>query len=145
MAEKKEGKEPKNAVHQNAIMVETIKKENFHQKLYTNYGVNPFRRLHTLAPKPNAPPEDLSGITEEDSHFVGVIERAHLEPTKKYTVPQTESQEIGWITKPLLETNKADSRLYFPKNSCEITKYMDAYWRCNIACNRQSYEFNAFV
>ena len=38
------------------------------------------------------------------AHFIQVIKRANLEPTKKYTVPQTESQEIGWITRPLVRT-----------------------------------------
>ena len=36
-------KEPKNAVHQNAILKETVTKENRHQKLYTNYSINPFK------------------------------------------------------------------------------------------------------
>ena len=37
-------KEPLNFVHQNAILCETINKETRHQKLYTNYSVNPFRK-----------------------------------------------------------------------------------------------------
>lgn len=37
-------KEPVNIVHQNAILCETIKKENQCQRLYTNYGVNPFKK-----------------------------------------------------------------------------------------------------
>ena len=35
-------------------------------------------------------------------HFLKVIKRANEEPVKKYTKPQTEAQEIGWITKPLV-------------------------------------------
>lgn len=35
-------------------------------------------------------------------HFKKVISRAHLEPVKKYTYPQTEAQEVGWITRPLV-------------------------------------------
>jgi hypothetical protein len=35
-------------------------------------------------------------------HFLKVINRANQEPVKKYTYPQTESQEYGWITKPLV-------------------------------------------
>jgi hypothetical protein len=31
-----------------------------------------------------------------------MIRRANLEPTKKYKSPQTSSQEIGWITTPLV-------------------------------------------
>ena len=37
-------KEPPNIVHQNAILCETITKEQRHQKLYTNYSVNPFNK-----------------------------------------------------------------------------------------------------
>lgn len=36
-------KEPKNVVHQNAILCETVTKENRYQKLYTNYSINPFK------------------------------------------------------------------------------------------------------
>jgi len=40
----KKGREPKNQVHQEAILVETIRKEMAEQKLYTNYSVNPFKK-----------------------------------------------------------------------------------------------------
>lgn len=43
MASKKE-KPAVNFVHQNAILCETIKKEQQNQKLYTNYSVNPFTK-----------------------------------------------------------------------------------------------------
>ena len=33
-----------NFVHQNAILCETIKKEQQNQKLYTSYSVNPFTK-----------------------------------------------------------------------------------------------------
>jgi len=36
-------KEPMNFVHKNAILNETVTKENRTQKLYTNYSVNPFK------------------------------------------------------------------------------------------------------
>lgn len=42
MADKKE-KEPMNFVHKNAILCETVTKENRTQKLYTNYSINPFK------------------------------------------------------------------------------------------------------
>lgn len=32
-----------------------------------------------------------------------MIRRSNLEPTKKYKAPQTTSQEIGWITTPLVK------------------------------------------
>jgi hypothetical protein len=43
------GKEPANIVHQQAILVETIHKEERHQKLFTTYSINPFRKsMHLL-------------------------------------------------------------------------------------------------
>ena len=33
-----------NYVHQNAILCETIKKEQKNHKLYTNYSINPFKK-----------------------------------------------------------------------------------------------------
>ena len=35
---------PLNFVHQNAILCETIKKEQKHQKLHKDYRVNPFKK-----------------------------------------------------------------------------------------------------
>ena len=34
--------------------------------------------------------------------FLGVYKRAQETPQKKYDFPQTEAQEIGWDTKPLV-------------------------------------------
>ena len=39
-----EEKEPENIVHRNAIFCETIRKEQSDQKLYTSYGVNPYKK-----------------------------------------------------------------------------------------------------
>ena len=43
-SQKQKEKEPVNIVHQNAIFCETILKEQRHQKLYTSYGVNPYKK-----------------------------------------------------------------------------------------------------
>ncbi|XP_019355088.2 cilia- and flagella-associated protein 144 isoform X3 [Alligator mississippiensis] len=37
-----------------------------------------------------------------DAKFLNLIHHAALEPIKKYSEPQTESQEIGWTTTPLV-------------------------------------------
>ena len=42
-SKKKEGTEV-NFVHQNAILCETIRKEQRNHKLYTSYSINPFRK-----------------------------------------------------------------------------------------------------
>ncbi|KAL5017198.1 hypothetical protein ScPMuIL_006787 [Solemya velum] len=126
----KAGKEPRNFVHQNAILCETIMKEQRHQKLYRDYSVNPFKKIHVITGKPNSK-HDAAELQEgeEDSHFLKVIKRASQEPVKKYIYPQTEAQEIGWITKPLIDTDRSDRRLHFYRQNTAITKYMDAAWR----------------
>ena len=43
-----------------------------------------------------------STTTNKLGSFIEMIRRANLEPTKKYKSPQTSSQEIGWITTPLV-------------------------------------------
>ena len=43
-AGKQKEKDPINIVHQNAILCETIRKEQRTQKLNTNYSVNPFKK-----------------------------------------------------------------------------------------------------
>ncbi|XP_064625294.1 cilia- and flagella-associated protein 144-like [Lineus longissimus] len=122
------GKDPVNFVHQNAILCETIEKETRHQKLYTNYSVNPFRKMHTITGKPNSTHDTEDG-EEEDDHFLKVIRRARQEPVKKFTTPQTEAQEIGWISTALIDTDRSDRRLNHPRQNTAITKYMDAAWR----------------
>ena len=37
-------KEPKNLVHQNAILCETVEKELRNQKLYVKYSMNPHKK-----------------------------------------------------------------------------------------------------
>ncbi|KAK0064923.1 cilia- and flagella-associated protein 144-like [Biomphalaria glabrata] len=126
MASKQTEKEPVNAVHQNSILCETIAKENRCQKIYTNYGINPFRKIHVIAGKPNSQHDTAEG--EEDVHFQDIIRRAHQEPVKKYPFPQTESQEYGWISHPLIEHDRTDRRLNFYRHNSSITKYMDKAW-----------------
>ena len=43
-AKQPSGKMPKNIVHEQAILVETIKKELKEQKLYENFSINPFNK-----------------------------------------------------------------------------------------------------
>lgn len=50
MAAEGKGKEkdPVNIVHQNAIFCETVHKEQRHQKLYTSFGTNPYKKSKVL-------------------------------------------------------------------------------------------------
>ncbi|KAG9277281.1 protein FAM183A [Astyanax mexicanus] len=115
--------EPVDIVHQNAIFVERIRKEQRSQKLHTEFSINP-KKLHILTDKP------MSRITheptKEDPAFLKLIKAAHSEPTKKYTHPMTESQEIGWISTPLIVSDRSDGRLNFARKKTDITQYMNA-------------------
>merc|ERR1712136_382607 len=117
----------RNGVQQTAILCETIKKEQKNQKLYTNYSINPFKKMYTLSGKPNSTHDSADG--EEDDDFLNVIKAANQTPVEKFEFPQTEAQEIGWSTDPLINHSREDRRLHHPKKHSEITKFMDAYWR----------------
>ncbi|KAL8604744.1 hypothetical protein ACOMHN_017703 [Nucella lapillus] len=60
--------------------------------------------------------------------FTQVIQRSHLEPGKKYKQPQTEAQELGWITKRLIDTDMKDRRLNHHRLSSPITQFMEKAW-----------------
>lgn len=86
-------KEPVNIVHRNAIFCETIHKEQRHQKLYTHYGVNPYKKskmrvppllagqiyvrfsvhvVHVIAGKPNSRHDSADGM-EDGEVYVSVF------------------------------------------------------------------------
>ncbi|XP_041126574.1 protein FAM183A [Polyodon spathula] len=119
-------KEPLNMVHQNAILCETTRKENRHQKLYTQFFINPYTNIHSLTGNPMSV---HTAVDEEEPNFLKVIHRSRQEPMKKYTHPQTESQEIGWITTPLIDSDRTDRRLNFYRKNTELTNYMEVAWR----------------
>ncbi|NXE45372.1 F183A protein, partial [Casuarius casuarius] len=54
---------------------------------------------HMIARKPMSWHDNIE--EPADAKFLNLIHHAALEPTKKYSEPQTESQEIGWNTAPL--------------------------------------------
>ncbi|XP_057219543.1 cilia- and flagella-associated protein 144 isoform X2 [Malurus melanocephalus] len=85
----------------NRLHTERANKERKWQLVFTQYTVNP---LH---------PDE----------FLNLLHRAVQIPRMKYSEPQTESQEIGWNTTPLVPVDRSDCRLYFPRQTTEITKY----------------------
>ncbi|XP_075615866.1 cilia- and flagella-associated protein 144 isoform X2 [Balearica regulorum gibbericeps] len=76
--------------------------------------------FHTITKKPMSWHDNIE--EPADAKFLNLIHHAALEPTKKYSEPQTESQEIGWNTTPLIHVDRTDCRLYFPRRRTEITK-----------------------
>ncbi|CAM9759247.1 cilia- and flagella-associated protein 144 [Lampetra fluviatilis] len=119
-------KEPPNEVHQNAILCESIRKEERNLRLYTEFSINPYRKLYAIADKPNAP---CNSQSYEDAAFTAAFRRAAQGPREKFTFPQTEAQEVGWNNAPLIDTDRTDRRLNFPRQGSEITTYMEAAWR----------------
>ncbi|XP_019692390.2 protein FAM183A isoform X2 [Felis catus] len=91
-------------VHQNQILRELYLKELRTQKLYTEYHVNPLRKVHTITRKPMSWHDNLE--EPEDARFLNLLHHAALGPRKKYPETQTESQEIGWDSEPLNKKRK---------------------------------------
>ncbi|XP_067157146.1 cilia- and flagella-associated protein 144 isoform X1 [Apteryx mantelli] len=102
-------KEPPDAVHQNQIFRERVRRELQSQRLHTEYSVNPLRPVHMIARKPMSWHDNIE--EPADAKFLNLIHHAALEPTKKYSEPQTESQEIGWNTTPLVSRVLKDPTL----------------------------------
>ncbi|XP_018422111.1 PREDICTED: protein FAM183A [Nanorana parkeri] len=117
----------KDEVAQNAIHRETIRKENRCQRLVTEFTINPFHKIHAVTGKPMARHDNQYEVADEN--FLKIFHHTALEPTKKYTEPQTTSQEIGWITQPLISIDRKDRRLHHHCQKTEITTYMEAAWR----------------
>ncbi|KAM9280412.1 LOW QUALITY PROTEIN: cilia- and flagella-associated protein 144 [Cariama cristata] len=120
MAARSGEKEPPDPVRQNQLLCERVRKELQCQRLHTEYGVNPLHRVHVITKKPMSWHDNIE--EPADAKFLNLIHQAALEPTKKYSEPQTESQEIGWNTTPLIHVDRTDRRLYFPRRRTEITK-----------------------
>ncbi|XP_051481417.1 protein FAM183A isoform X1 [Apus apus] len=111
-------KEPLDAVSQNRILCERVRKELHCQKLHTRFDVNPLHRVHTLTRKPMSWHDNVEETADEK--FLNLIHHAALEPTKKYSEPQTESQEIGW-NPPLVSRVLKDMAL------CRIQRFSPSH------------------
>ncbi|KAK1340087.1 hypothetical protein QTO34_018651 [Cnephaeus nilssonii] len=93
-------------VRQNQILRELFLKELRTQKLYTEYHVNPLRK----------------------DRFLKLIHHAAQGPRKKYPETQTESQEYGWFSEPLVNPERDDARLNHFKVYNDITLYKAKMW-----------------
>eukprot|EP00659_Diplonema_papillatum_P021031 gene21031-32404_t len=48
------------------------------------------------------------------------LKALHKTPRDKYDSPQTESHEVGWISKPLVAS---EAKFRYPLKSCDITRF----------------------
>lgn len=113
-------------VHQNQILRELYLKELRAQKLYTQYHVNPLRKVHTITRKPMSWHDNLE--EPEDAKFLNLIHHAAQGPKKKYSETQTEAQEIGWDSHPLISPERQDHRLNHFRVYHDITLYKAKLW-----------------
>ncbi|XP_076026279.1 cilia- and flagella-associated protein 144 [Genypterus blacodes] len=116
-------KSPSDRVHQDAVRAEMIRKLERNQELYTGFFINPKKKLDLIPDKPMSKKEEIE--FEHDSDFIQAYQRARLEPTKKFARPQTESQEVGWVSRPLIAPDRSDRRLHFNRRCTEVTKYAE--------------------
>ncbi|XP_070950812.1 cilia- and flagella-associated protein 144 isoform X3 [Macaca nemestrina] len=93
-------------VHQNQILRELYHKELRTQKLYTQYHVNPLRKIHTITRKPMSWHDNLE--EPADARFLNLIHHTAQGPKKKYPETQTENQEVGWDLEPLVSSTEKD-------------------------------------
>ncbi|XP_033821603.1 protein FAM183A [Periophthalmus magnuspinnatus] len=119
----KQKQDTKDLVQQNAIHIETVKKERRHHRLVTEFSLNPRVKLHVLPDKPMS--RKPAEVVTEDADFIRAFHKAREEPTKKYSTPQTESQEIGWVSTPLTIADRSDRRFNFNRLSTDVTKHKE--------------------
>ncbi|XP_004678937.1 PREDICTED: protein FAM183A [Condylura cristata] len=119
-------KEALDEVHHNQILRELYLKELRAQKLYTQYHVNPLRKVHTITRKPMSWHDNLEEA--EDVRFLSLIHHATQGPRKKYEETQTESQEIGWDSEPLIDPDRSDRRVNHFRVYNDITLYKAKIW-----------------
>ncbi|KAL4692827.1 hypothetical protein H8959_015295 [Pygathrix nigripes] len=113
-------------VHQNQILRELYLKELRTQKLYTQYHVNPLRKVHRITRKPMSWHDNLE--EPADTRFLNLIHHAAQEPRKKYPEAQTENQEIGWDPEPLVDPERSDHRMNHFRVYNDITLYKAKMW-----------------
>ncbi|XP_002750751.1 cilia- and flagella-associated protein 144 isoform X2 [Callithrix jacchus] len=113
-------------VHQNQILRERYLKELRTQKLYTQYHVNPFCKIHTVTRKPMSWHDNLE--EPADARFLNLIHHAAQGPRKKYPETQTENQEVGWYLEPLVNPERHDRRLNHFRVCSDIILYKAKMW-----------------
>ncbi|KAL2301782.1 hypothetical protein Nmel_011178 [Mimus melanotis] len=118
MAERRGERDPPDAL-QNRFHAERAKKERQWKLLFTKYTVNPYHPIHMVARKPMSWHENIHEPVDDE--FLNLLHRAAEVPRRKYSMPQTESQEIGWHTMPLVPLDRSDIRFYCPRWKTEIT------------------------
>jgi len=118
-------------VSRNSIWREHCKKELSNHTLNTNFNISNPLKMPTLPEKPNYVLPNTS-MSKDDVEVANAtlrevcnMKNAEVAPPDKYESPLTSANEYGWHSKVnLVGKNPMFS---FSRNTCEITKYADAY------------------
>jgi len=110
------------------------------QSAFSGRSGTPLRRLNARSPTRALTPTRLffrhrffspiqvdPSTTQKAIHdieFYSQTKGINKLPKEKYVLPQTESQEIGWMTEQFV---KAHPRNHFPRQLHDVTTYADAY------------------
>jgi len=120
-----------NAVAENAIWREFIRKEGLHQSLNKEFSIPHPEKMQGIAEKPTrVDPRlavDLAATQAAASQLnsLSQLKDRTLAPTQKHKAPMTTNQEYGWVSKVLLEPNQMFNHT---KYQCDVTNYADAYY-----------------
>ncbi|XP_036207603.1 protein FAM183A isoform X2 [Myotis myotis] len=82
--------------------------------------------VHTITRKPMSWHDNLE--EPADDRFLNLIHHTAQGPRKKYPETQTESQEIGWFSEPLVNPERDDARLNHFTVYSDITLYKSKMW-----------------
>ncbi|OXB54056.1 hypothetical protein ASZ78_001296 [Callipepla squamata] len=126
MAARGEGREAPDAVHQNRLLCERVRKELRGQRLRTEHGINPLRRVHVVTPKP------MSWHDNVEEPADGEVGDKHEEMTPALTL-------LGSGMWPQIEVDRSDRRLFFPRQRTEITEQIAAIGRLKKQQEKQSH------
>ncbi|KAK3236233.1 hypothetical protein CYMTET_53615 [Cymbomonas tetramitiformis] len=119
-------------VSRNSIWREHCKKELNNHVLNTNFNISNPLKMPTLPEKPNyvLPNTSMSksdlDAANQTLREVCSVKNADVVPPEKYESPQTAGHELGWHSKVKLVDK--DPMFEYARNTCEITKYADAYF-----------------
>ncbi|XP_045440655.1 protein FAM183A isoform X2 [Pipistrellus kuhlii] len=82
--------------------------------------------VHTITRKPMSWHDNLE--EPADDRFLNIIHHTSQVPRKKYPETQTENQEYGWFSEPLVNPERDDTRLNHFKVYNDITLYKAKLW-----------------
>jgi hypothetical protein len=124
------------AVAANRVWIEHVEKEKRATVLREEYTPD-YKKLSFLTEAPNkclglplGHPAYTSTreLTDNDKEAFQKFAEAKQGPQEKYHWAQTEAQEVGWSTRPLMENPK---EFFFPNGTCDITDYANTYVKSN--------------